>query len=409
MRNKPNPKDFIFSRKSGETLIKKPGEIRGYDFAIENLTNCAVYLLDRTAQITVDECTKCEFFVGPVEGSIFFRDCSDCKVSVSCQQLRTKNCHRIIFNAMVTSDPTIEDSDQLIFGPYNFAYPLFEQHISEAKLNFEDDHWSQIFDFNREEGVQHWAVQDPSQYKRESYPLEGFAEPSNPVPVHQRYGGVLTGPIPLGAQLAMGTADEGGMVPMPIDTTSAQGLMLKGDLFDDYPQQRDIRSTDPFAHSQSQDVFESSASGALATDPFASGAMAPDPFASGDRYQQMEEPEEEEDIDEDARARMRARELEVQEQMRALYEKDEAERSEKQARRSQAAEELRRWREERAKQTDQRKLYNRQQEEAFVEARKSFREGTQWKKVSSMIDFKESSERKELGRMRQVLLAKKNE
>ena len=423
MKTKPNRKDFIFSHKSGETLLKSPGQIRGYDFAIENLKNCIVYLLDRSAQITVDECENCKFYVGPVEGSIFFRDCADCSVSVCCQQLRTKNCHRVVFNAMVTSDPTIEYSDQLQFGPFNFAYPNLDQQLSEAQLAIEDNHWSQIFDFNKEENVQHWSLQDPQNFKQEKYEIEELGPAVNPVPFHKRYGGVLTGPIPLGSQQPMEAEDDSGMISLGIETSqaAAQGLLLKPgdhDPFMDYTGP--AKSTDPFAQSRSADVFGTN------SDPFAAqpaGALA-DPFGDpqafpgareNDQYQAFQEvrspPQEEEDeeLTDDIRARLKARELDVQAQMKALYDREESERTEKAERRRQAADELRRWKEERAKQTDQRKQLNRQQEDSFIQARKGFKAGAQWKKVSSMIDYKENSDSKDMSRMRQVLLAKKNE
>ena len=424
MPPKPNPKDFIFSSKTGETLLKQPGAIRGYDFAIENLKNCVVYLLDRSAQITVDECQGCRFYIGPVEGSIFFRDCTDCTVSVCCQQLRTKNCHHVVFNAFVTSDPTIEYSDDLQFGPYNFAYPLLDEHLSAAKLQVEDDHWSQIFDFNREEGVQHWALQNPANFKLEDYRLEEFGGPVNPVPRHQKYGGTITGPIPMGSQQQLGMEDPSGMFAGDIDMSqsAAQGLFLQGqgsdyppsDPFQDYSQtaaKTDLRSTDPFEQSHTSSSLFAEAPSKQQADPF---GESQDPFAAGTGmpvYQPMDAMQEEEDeeIDDDVRQRLAARERVYQAQMQALYEKEEQERAEKADRRQQAAEELRRWKEERGRQIEQRKAYNKQQEESFTQARKGFREGAQWKKVSSMIDYKESSDRADLSRMRQVLLAKKNE
>lgn len=410
MPPKPNPKDFIFSNKTGETLLKPPGAIRGYDFAIENLQDCAIYLLDRSAQITVDECQGCHFYIGPVEGSIFFRDCVDCTVSVCCQQLRTKNCHRVVFNAMVTSDPTIEYSDELQFGPYNFAYPMLDEHLSQAKLEVEDDHWSQVFDFNREEGTQHWSLQNPTYFKIAEYRLEGLEAPVNPVPRHQKYGGTLTGPIPLGSQQQLGVEDTSGVLQFDIDTSqsAAQGVLLSSQVAYS-PPSAGIFDSEPLTHS---DPFAQSHDTASAFfQPLPEGSS--DPFAQSDALyppMQAEPLDEEEELDDDIRQRLAARELTYQDQMRALYEKDEQEKSEKAERRRAAAEELRRWREERSRQTDQRKLYNRQQEESFLQARKGFQASdAQWKKVSSMIDYKESSERADLGRMRQVLLAKKNE
>jgi hypothetical protein len=424
MKSKPNPKDFIFSSKSGETLLKPPGAIRGYDFAIENLQQCVIYLLDRSAQITVDECQGCRFYIGPVEGSIFFRDCIDCTVSVCCQQLRTKNCHRVVFNAMVTSDPTIEYSDELQFGPYNFAYPKLDEHLAQAKLQVEDDHWSQIFDFNREEGSQHWSLQNPANFKAEEYSLEGFDAPVNPVPRHQKYRGTLTGPIPMGSQQQLGVEDDTGMYIAEIDVSQPPGTGLQLDIQAAYhpsaasedifgfepvsgpTAKPDLRATDPFAPPHDHiSGFSQAVPAAESNDPFGS-RLEPGLY----RPVEIEPLDEEEEMDAGVRERLAARERDYQEQMRALYEKDEREKDEKSERRRAAAEELLRWRAERTRQIEQRKLYNRQQEDSFLQARKGFQAGgAQWKKVSSMIDYKESSDRADLGRMRQVLLAKKNE
>lgn len=48
-KKKLNRADFMFADKTGEELIKKPGDINGIEFAIRNLTDCTVYILDYTA------------------------------------------------------------------------------------------------------------------------------------------------------------------------------------------------------------------------------------------------------------------------------------------------------------------------------------------------------------------------
>ena len=50
-KKKLNKADFMFRDKTGEELIKKPGDINGIDFMIRSLNNCTVYLLDYTAQV----------------------------------------------------------------------------------------------------------------------------------------------------------------------------------------------------------------------------------------------------------------------------------------------------------------------------------------------------------------------
>ena len=57
MAERPDPKDFMLSQLDGQEIKRLPGSIRGYDFIIDNLTNCNVYLLDHSSQITIDDCT----------------------------------------------------------------------------------------------------------------------------------------------------------------------------------------------------------------------------------------------------------------------------------------------------------------------------------------------------------------
>ena len=51
-KKKFNRADYMFKERSGETLIKRPGEIDGKAFIIGNLTDCKVYLYDQSAQVS---------------------------------------------------------------------------------------------------------------------------------------------------------------------------------------------------------------------------------------------------------------------------------------------------------------------------------------------------------------------
>ena len=47
-----NRADYMFADKTGEELVKRPGQVNGLDFQIRNLTDCKVYLMDTTAQVS---------------------------------------------------------------------------------------------------------------------------------------------------------------------------------------------------------------------------------------------------------------------------------------------------------------------------------------------------------------------
>jgi len=124
-----------------------------------DLHGCNVYVLDHTAQVQVDDCKNCNFFLGgsttvdnpsryfgnltsycgrlskpvpagqilqkvvvatpseskpsplprlffkiiikgPCKGSVFFRDCSDCTAHVAARQFRTRDVHNMKFGEL---------------------------------------------------------------------------------------------------------------------------------------------------------------------------------------------------------------------------------------------------------------------------------------------------------------------
>ena len=100
-----------------------PGDINGSQFKIAGLTNCQVYILDHIAEITVDRCNGCTFFIGPVKSSIFVRTCNDIKMTVACSQFRSRDIKNGTFNIFTCNDTIIESSSDLVFGPFNMKYP----------------------------------------------------------------------------------------------------------------------------------------------------------------------------------------------------------------------------------------------------------------------------------------------
>ena len=111
------------------------------DFMIKDLENCTVMLLDHTAQVTIDRCKNTKFYVGPVKASIFFRDCSDCEITVSCSQFRCRDLMNSKLFLFTPNDPIVESSSGLTISPYNFRYPYLESQAKSADLvgEFTDD------------------------------------------------------------------------------------------------------------------------------------------------------------------------------------------------------------------------------------------------------------------------------
>jgi protein XRP2 len=81
--------DYTFSNFASQTLERGPGSLpTGYPIVIENCSNAQLYILDTSSQGSIDECIGCTLVLGPTEGSLFLRDCRDCTVICSAQQVR---------------------------------------------------------------------------------------------------------------------------------------------------------------------------------------------------------------------------------------------------------------------------------------------------------------------------------
>jgi len=116
---------------------------------IEDLDDCTVYILDHSAQITVDYCNRTKFVIGPVDGPFFMRNCNQCTVTVACRQLRTRECvDTDLFLYCATKSPIIESSSNLRFHQFNVSYPHLRSQFAAAKLNPDVNHNDLVYDFS---------------------------------------------------------------------------------------------------------------------------------------------------------------------------------------------------------------------------------------------------------------------
>jgi len=147
-----DPNDYIFRDMEGQQIGKSPAEINGQGFRIESLKNCDVYLLDNSAQITVDKCEGCTFFFGPVKTSVFVRDCKDCNFVMACQQLRTRDCTNCEMLLSCVTLPIIEATSNIRFGCFQGSYGGLTGAFSAAGTSMYNNNWWKIHDFTPAEG-----------------------------------------------------------------------------------------------------------------------------------------------------------------------------------------------------------------------------------------------------------------
>ena len=67
-------------------------------------------------------------------GSLFVRDCENCKIVTACQQFRTRDCKKLdVFLSCVTQ-PIIEATTSIKFGCLQYHYPELEGNLVWFKL-----------------------------------------------------------------------------------------------------------------------------------------------------------------------------------------------------------------------------------------------------------------------------------
>lgn len=179
-------KNYIFHDLKGETLIKTPGVINGQGFAMWNLQDCNVYILDHTAQVQVDDCINCNIVIGPCKGSVFFRDCTDCSVHVASRQIRTRDVKNMKFAVYCPTQPSIEASTHCSFSCWRVAYPGLTAHFQAAELDPATNTWDKVFDFHAgqelDDGAPHSMIDYDAPLEWVEIPVEGSDSPcENPV------------------------------------------------------------------------------------------------------------------------------------------------------------------------------------------------------------------------------------
>ncbi|XP_017335897.1 protein XRP2 [Ictalurus punctatus] len=157
-RDKVDPKDFTLSGLKDATVGRLPGTLNGQQFIIQECENCNIYVFDHSAAVNVDDCVNCRIVLGPVRGSVFFRNCRDVKCVVACQQFRTRDCKKMDVFLCCATQPIVESSTGMKFGCFQYYYPELAFHFKDAGLSIFNNNWSNIHDFTPVSGETNWSL-----------------------------------------------------------------------------------------------------------------------------------------------------------------------------------------------------------------------------------------------------------
>lgn len=106
-----------------------------------------MYMHDYHKQCFVDKCTNCVIIMGPCETSTFVRDCKDCILVLTCQQLRMRDCVNCEIMLYSHTDPVVEACSEIRFRNHEYAYPELLSQMNSAKLSVFNNQWTYVYDF----------------------------------------------------------------------------------------------------------------------------------------------------------------------------------------------------------------------------------------------------------------------
>jgi tubulin-specific chaperone C len=139
-------------------LTHREGEAR--DEVIEDLSDCAIFLLGTVPALQLRRLRNCQVYTGAVTGATFIADVQGCVVMLASFQVRIHTSSSTDFYLLTRSKPVIEHSSGLRFAPYTTDHACashagIQQHFSAA-----GNLWSEVEDFNwiKNTPSPNWAV-----------------------------------------------------------------------------------------------------------------------------------------------------------------------------------------------------------------------------------------------------------
>lgn len=137
-----------FQGRSRERLLLLSDDVMGRDVELDNLTDCEVVVHGSPAALFARRLSNCRFQCGPVASAVFVEGCKGCTFRVACQQLRVHDSRRCEFRVHIQARSIIEDSTELLFGPYDFMYDGDQCDWVASRLDRAVNNWDRVDDFN---------------------------------------------------------------------------------------------------------------------------------------------------------------------------------------------------------------------------------------------------------------------
>lgn len=120
---------FLITQLSGERLCKTAGDIAAHDYAITDVSDCTIYLMDVIGALYIKRAKNCRIVCGPTRGSVHIDDVHRSSISLAARQVRVHKSTECKLHIFCASDPIIEHCSGIGIGAYALDYDGVNAHM----------------------------------------------------------------------------------------------------------------------------------------------------------------------------------------------------------------------------------------------------------------------------------------
>ena len=120
---------YLITQLSGETLCKTAGDIAAHDYAITDVSDCTIYLMDVIGALYIKRVKNCRIVCGPTRGSVHLDDVHGSSISLAARQVRVHKSAECKLHIFCASDPIIEHCSGIGIGGYTLDYDGVAAHM----------------------------------------------------------------------------------------------------------------------------------------------------------------------------------------------------------------------------------------------------------------------------------------
>jgi len=132
-------------------ITKKPGDINGGNFTVEDVKEARILLLDHVGDVLINNVNSADVVVGPASGCVRLKDCNKCNIVVACREIKIAKCDNIRVFVSAATPPIVGWGSKNVFiGPFTAAYPGISEHFAAAELNPRHNCWRNSVDRDAE-------------------------------------------------------------------------------------------------------------------------------------------------------------------------------------------------------------------------------------------------------------------